>query len=99
MGHQLRVAALERRAGQKRDNLTGVHESYILMHMRTTLNIDDTLLEEAARLTGVKEKTALVKLGLQSLVARESSKRLAALGGSEKRLRPIPRRRATGKSG
>ena len=67
--------------------------------MRTTLNIDDTLLKEAARLTGVTEKTALVKLGLQSLVARESSKRLAELGGSEKRLRPIPRRRATGKSG
>ena len=61
--------------------------------MRTTLNIDDEILEEASRLTGIKEKTALVRLGLESLIARESSKRLARLGGSEKDLRPIPRRR------
>jgi len=63
------------------------------MHMRTTLNIDDEILERAARLTGVTEKTALVRLGLYALVAAESSKRLARLGGSEKGLRPIPRRR------
>ena len=63
------------------------------VHMRTTLNIDDTILAKAARLTGVTEKTSLVRLGLQALVAAESSKRLARLGGSEKRLRPIPRRR------
>ena len=63
------------------------------MHMRTTLNIDDEILEEASRLTGIKEKTALVRLGLESLIARESSKRLARLGGTEKDLRPIPRRR------
>jgi Arc/MetJ family transcription regulator len=61
--------------------------------MRTTLNIDDKILEEASRLTGIKEKTALVRLGLESLIARESSKRLARLGGTEKDLRPIPRRR------
>ena len=61
--------------------------------MRTTLNIDDEILEEASRLTGIKEKTALVRLGLESLIARESSKRLAKLGGTEKDLRPIPRRR------
>ena len=61
--------------------------------MRTTLNIDDEILEEASRLTGIKEKTALVRLGLESLIARESSKRLAGLGGTEKDLRPIPRRR------
>jgi Arc/MetJ family transcription regulator len=61
--------------------------------MRTTLNIDDALLEKAARLTGVEEKTALVRLGLEALIALESSRRLAALGGSEKRLKPIPRRR------
>ena len=48
--------------------------------MRTTLNIDDEILEEASRLTGIKEKTALVRLGLESLIARESSKRLARLG-------------------
>ena len=63
------------------------------MHMRTTLNIDDEMLEKAARLTGVTEKTSLVRLGLQALVAVESSKRLARLGGSETGLRPIPRRR------
>lgn len=63
------------------------------MHMRTTLNIDDEILEKASRITGVTEKTALVRLGLQALVAAESAKRLARLGGSEKGLRPIPRRR------
>jgi Arc/MetJ family transcription regulator len=63
------------------------------MHMRTTLNIDDGILKEASRSTGIKEKTALVRLGLESLIARESSKRLARLGGTEKDLRPIPRRR------
>ncbi|OEU62550.1 MAG: antitoxin [Desulfobacterales bacterium S5133MH16] len=61
--------------------------------MRTTLNIDDDVLEKASRLTGIKEKTALVRLGLEALIARESGKRLAKLGGTEKDLRPIPRRR------
>lgn len=60
--------------------------------MRTTLNIEGSLLEEAARLTGVKEKTALVRLGLEALIALESARRLAALGGSEKQLKPAPRR-------
>lgn len=64
------------------------------MHMRTTLNIDDEILERASRLTGVTEKTALVGLGLQALIARESSKRLARLGGTEENLRPIWRRRS-----
>ena len=63
------------------------------MHMRTTLNIDDQILEKASLLTGIKEKTSLVKLGLEALIARESSKRLAMLGGTEKKLRNIPRRR------
>jgi Arc/MetJ family transcription regulator len=62
--------------------------------MRTTLNIEDDLLEKAARLTGVTEKTSLVRLGLQALIARESAKRLAGLGGTEKELVTIPRRRA-----
>lgn len=64
------------------------------MHMRTTLNIDDQILAKAAMLTGVKEKTALVRLGLEALIARESSKRLALLGGTEKALHTISRRRA-----
>ncbi len=61
--------------------------------MRTTLNIEDELLAKAAELTGIKEKTSLVKLGLEALIARESAKRLAALAGTEKNLEMIPRRR------
>jgi len=61
--------------------------------MRTTLNIDDVLIDRAASLTGITEKTALVRMGLEALIARESSKRLADLGGTEKSLRSIPRRR------
>jgi Arc/MetJ family transcription regulator len=60
--------------------------------MRTTLNIEDNLLEQAAKMTGVVEKTALVRLGLEALIARESALRLAALGGTEKQL-DMPRRR------
>lgn len=62
--------------------------------MRTTLNIDDALIEEARRVTGIEERTALIHEGLRALIARESAKRLVALGGSEPRLRPIPRRRS-----
>ena len=61
--------------------------------MRTTLNIDDKMLTEAARLTGVREKTSLVRRGLEALIALESARRLARLGGSEKGLRAISRRR------
>ena len=64
------------------------------MHMRTTINIDDEILSKASELTGVKEKTALVRMGLEYLIARESAKRLAKLGGTAKDLRPIPRRRS-----
>jgi Arc/MetJ family transcription regulator len=66
-----------------------------MMHMRTTLNIGDTLIAEAARLTGVTEKTALVRMGLEALIARESARRLAELGGTEKSLDLRPRRRTT----
>jgi len=62
--------------------------------MRTTLILDDALLEKARSLTGLKEKTAMVHAGLEALIARESARRLAALGGSEKGLRRAPRRRA-----
>jgi len=61
--------------------------------MRTTINIENELINKASKLTGIKEKTTLVKLGLKALIARESSKRLAKLGGSEKKLEMIPRRR------
>ncbi len=63
--------------------------------MRTTINIDDKILEKASFLTGIKEKTSLVRLGLEALIARESSKRLAMLGGTEKELQSTPRRRST----
>jgi Arc/MetJ family transcription regulator len=63
--------------------------------MRTTLNIEDNLMEKASKMTGIKEKTALVKLGLEALIARESAKRLARLGGTQKQLKAIPRRRGT----
>ena len=62
--------------------------------MRTTLNIEDKLIDKASKLTGVKEKTTLVRLGLEALISRESSRRLAKLGGTEKRLRAICRRRS-----
>ena len=65
------------------------------MHMRTTLNLDENLIREAGRVSGLTEKTALVHAGLRALIARESARRLAALGGTEKGLKPIPRRRAT----
>lgn len=61
--------------------------------MRTTLNIEDDLLEKAIKITGIKEKTALVKLGLEALIARESARRLAKLGGTQKQLQEIPRRK------
>lgn len=62
--------------------------------MRTTLNIEDKLLDRAVKLTGIKEKTSIVKLGLEALIAMESAKRLAKLGGTEKNLEIIHRRRA-----
>ena len=61
--------------------------------MRTTLNVEDKLIKKASQLTGVKEKTSLVRLGLEALIARESSKRLARLGGTEKKLSVALRRR------
>jgi Arc/MetJ family transcription regulator len=61
--------------------------------MRTTLNIEDNLMHKASKMTGIKEKTALVKLGLEALIARESARRLAKLGGTQKHLQAIPRRK------
>lgn len=65
----------------------------ISMQMRTTLNIDRELLERARRLSGITEKTALLHAGLEALIARESARRLAALGGTEPALRRTRRRR------
>ncbi|OYV75038.1 MAG: DUF2191 domain-containing protein [Chromatiales bacterium 21-64-14] len=62
--------------------------------MRTTLNIDDQLINEAQRITGVAEKATLVREGLRALIERESARRLARLGGSEPQLEPVPRRQS-----
>jgi Arc/MetJ family transcription regulator len=62
--------------------------------MRTTINLDEQLLTEAQRITGMKERTALIHEGLRALIERESARRLARLGGSEPRLQPVPRRRS-----
>lgn len=61
--------------------------------MRTTINLDEELLAQAQRVTGVNERTALIHAGLKALIARESARRLARLGGSDAKLGPVPRRR------
>jgi len=60
--------------------------------MRTTINPDEDLVDKARRLTGVKERTALIHEGLKALIARESARRLARLGGNDPRA-AVPRRR------
>jgi Arc/MetJ family transcription regulator len=73
--------------------LTDMHPSPTLVHMRTTLILDDELIARARGITGLEGKTALVHKGLRALIARESARRLAALGGSERSLRAAARRR------
>ena len=63
------------------------------MHMRTTLVLDNELIERARELTGIKEKTALIHAALKELIAREAAKRLASLGGTMPDLMDVPRRR------
>jgi Arc/MetJ family transcription regulator len=70
-----------------------MHIHILEANMRTTLNIEDSLIKKVSKLTGIKEKTTLVKLGLEALIAMESGKRLAKLGGTERGLKMIPRRR------
>lgn len=62
--------------------------------MRTTITLDDELLADAQRLSGIEERPALVREALKALIERESAHRLAALGGSEPDLAPVPRRRS-----
>jgi Arc/MetJ family transcription regulator len=66
----------------------------MMMHMRTTINIDDDLIAAAREYTGITEKTELVRMALKSLVALEAGRRLAALGGSDPDMKDIPRRRS-----
>lgn len=63
--------------------------------MKTTINLDDDLFREVALVTGIKDKTAMVHEGLRLLLARESARRLAMLGGSMPRAKAPPRRRPT----
>ena len=62
--------------------------------MRTTITIDDELLEKASSYTNIREKSALIREALTALVQREAARRLARLGGTEPDLKPIPRRRS-----
>lgn len=64
------------------------------MHMRTTLILDDALVEEAQRLSGITGKSAVVRAGLEALIARESARRLAAMGGSDPSAEAGRRRRS-----
>jgi Arc/MetJ family transcription regulator len=61
--------------------------------MRTTITVDDTLLNNAQELSGIRETGPLIRTALEALVQRESAIRLARLGGSEPGLKDIPRRR------
>ena len=63
--------------------------------MRTTINLDEQLIEEAQRMTGTRERTALIHDGLRALIARESSRRLAKLGGSDPTAKAPRRRRSS----
>jgi len=60
--------------------------------MRMTIDLDEELLEKARRITGTSERTALIHEGLRALIGRESARRLARLGGSDRRA-AAPRRR------
>ncbi len=62
--------------------------------VRTTLNLDDDLIAKAQALTGLTEKSAVVRAALKALIERESARRLARLGGTEPGILPIPRRQS-----
>ena len=66
-------------------------------HVRTTLNLDEALVEEAREATGIEERTALIHEGLRALISRESARRLARLGGTDPHVRDVPRRRSARK--
>jgi Arc/MetJ family transcription regulator len=61
--------------------------------MRTTVTLDDELMSKAEFYTGIKEKSALIRHALKTLVELKAAKRLARLGGSQPHLKPISRRR------
>ena len=65
--------------------------------MRTTLNLDETLLSRAHQLSGLSERSALLREALTALIERESARRLAHMGGTEPALQVSPRRRLKAK--
>ncbi len=75
------------------DRLSSATDGAIFMHVSTSSNIDKALLERARALTGLRENSAVLNAGLEALIARESARKLIELGGTEKKLRPVPRRR------
>lgn len=79
--------------------LDDMYKIYILIHMKTTMILDDLLIKRARELTGLKEKTAVVHAGLEALIARESARRLAKLGGTMPDLELAPRRRPAATNG
>ncbi len=81
------------RASSSQGSLIYMYSPYILGHMRKRLVVDESLLERARRLTGIRKKTALVHAGLEAFIAREAARRLAALARGEPALRSVPRRR------
>jgi Arc/MetJ family transcription regulator len=90
----LRLVLHAHGGGARLNALHDLHACARLMQMRTTLNLDDELLQRALRLSGLKEKTAVLHAGLEALIQRESARQLAALGGTERKLKQAPRRRA-----
>ncbi len=91
--------ARETQSLPKKSPCVDMHQYGIMMHMRTTMILDDELIDEARRLTGLSEKTAIVHAGLEALIARESARRLANLGGSDVRATAPPRRRLAPRRG
>ena len=74
------------------DSIDSAYRICRVVCMRTTLNIDDSIYEKASKLTGIREKTQLLHEGLKILIERESSKRLAKLGGSSPKVEQVRRR-------
>lgn len=66
--------------------------------MRTTIAVDDTLLNDAKEMSGLKETGPLIRAALEALIQREAALRLARLGGTEPQLKNIPRRRDSAKT-
>ena len=77
-----RILRLRLKTPLRKTSLTDAYPEYILVCMRTTINLDDELVAKAQVYTGIKEKTRLIHLGLEALIQREAALRLASLGGT-----------------